>query len=211
MPTDALTSSEIYLPDTPVIQTIYIAPDFDYDSDEIVYNSDGKLVPYYEQVEDEGGINPQDKELVDTRVETKTTGQVDANNSSPELTLAAPTTMTVKVIKDHLKARNRIVWGNKPDILLRLRQAIEANAPIVTGLDPNILYNMVGTSFAPMEHWGLIVTEDIYVVTEEGEYHYLTVIAVKYPAAGPRKKNYVKQFNCPPFMRNVKLQKRTKW
>ena len=139
MLTYALTAIEIGLPDTPVIWTIYIAPDVDDDSDEIVYNSDGKAGPSYEQYEDKGGLNPPEEELVDTKIATERTGQEYANNAPPELTLAATTTMTVKVIKEHMKAQNLIVWGNKPDILLRLRQAIEANVPIVTGLDPNIL------------------------------------------------------------------------
>ena len=58
MPTEALTSREIVLPVTPVIRTIYIAPYVDDDGDEIVYDSYGKVGPSYEQVEDEGGINP---------------------------------------------------------------------------------------------------------------------------------------------------------
>ena len=58
--------------------------------------------------------------------------------------------MTVKVTKEHLKVRNLSVRGNKPDLLLRLRQAIEYNVPIITGLDPNILDNMAGTGLAPM-------------------------------------------------------------
>ena len=53
-PTEALASSEIGLPDTPVIRTIYIAPDVDDYGDEIVYNSDVKVGPSYEQVEEEG-------------------------------------------------------------------------------------------------------------------------------------------------------------
>ena len=58
MPTEALTSREIGLPDTPVFRTIYIASYVDDDGDEIVYDSYGKVGPSYEQVEDEGGINP---------------------------------------------------------------------------------------------------------------------------------------------------------
>ena len=77
MPTEALTSSEIGLPDTPVIRNIYISSDVDIDSDEIVYDSDGKVVPSYEQVKDEGELNPPEGGLVDTRIETETTGQVD--------------------------------------------------------------------------------------------------------------------------------------
>ena len=50
-------------------------------------------------------------------------------------------------------------------------QENEANVLIVTGLDPNILYNMEGTSFAPMTHWELMVPDDSDVVTEEGAYH----------------------------------------
>ena len=87
------------------------------------------------------------------RTKIETTDQVDANNTPPELNLGATTTMTMKVIKEHLKAQNLIIRGNKPDLLLHLHQAIEANAPIVTGLDPNILYNMAGTGFSPMVHW----------------------------------------------------------
>ena len=66
------------------------------------------------------------------------------------MTLASTTTMTAKVIKEHLKAQKMIIRGNKPDLLLRLRQAIESNVPIITGLDPNILDNMAGTGLAPM-------------------------------------------------------------
>ena len=54
MPTEVLIASKIGLPDTPVIRTIYIAPDVDDYGDEIVYNSDGKVGPSYEQVEEEG-------------------------------------------------------------------------------------------------------------------------------------------------------------
>ena len=166
MPTEALTAREIGLHDTPVIRTIYIAPYVDDDSDEIVYDSDGEVGPSYEKVEDEGELNPPEEELVDTRIETETTGQVDANNAPPELTLAATTSMTVKVTKEHLKVQNLSVRGNKPDLLLRLRQAIEANVPIIIGLDPNILDNIAGTGFDPMVHWELIVPDDSDVVTE---------------------------------------------
>ena len=83
MPTEVLTAREIGLTDTPVIRTIYIAPDVDNDGDEIVYDSDGKVGPSYEQVEDKGGINPQGEELVDTRIKTETTGQVDSNIAPP--------------------------------------------------------------------------------------------------------------------------------
>ena len=48
------------------------------------------------------------------------------------------------------------------------------------------------------------------VVIEEGAYHAPTVPADKDPAAVPRKNNYVKQFDCPPFTQNIKLPKRTK-
>ena len=70
----------------------------------------------------------------------------------PELTSATTTTMILKVIKDQLKAKNLSVRGNNPGVLLRLRQAIESNVPIITGLDPNILDNMAGTGLAPMEN-----------------------------------------------------------
>ena len=94
------------------------------------------------------------------------------------------------------------------DLLLSLRQEIEATVPIVTGLNPNILYNMEGTGFTPMAHWELMAPEDIDVVTEEGVYHATTVLAGEDPAAGPRKKNYVKHFNRPPFTQNIKLPKK---
>ena len=106
MTIEALTASKIVLPDTPVIRTIYIAPNVENDSDEIVYNSDGEVVPSYEQVKDEGYLNPPEEKLVDMMIETETTGQVDANNAPLDMNLVATTTMTVKVIKEHLKARN---------------------------------------------------------------------------------------------------------
>ena len=84
--TEALTASKICLPDTPVIQTIYVAPYVDNDSDEIVYASDGEVGQSYDQVKDEGGLNPPEEDLVDMRIETKTTAQVDANNAPPEMT-----------------------------------------------------------------------------------------------------------------------------
>ena len=124
MPTEALTASKIGLPDTPVIRTIYIAPDVDNDSDEIVYKSDGKVGPSYDQVKDEGELNPPEEGLVDTKIETETTGQVDANNAPPDLTLADITTMTMKFIREHVKAQKLSVRGNNPDLLLRLRQEI---------------------------------------------------------------------------------------
>ena len=167
MPTETLISRKIGLSDTPVIRTIYIDPDVDNDNDEIVYDSDGDVGPPYEQVEDKGDLNTQEEELVDTRIGTKTTVQVDENNASPELTLAATTTVKVKVIKGHLKAIILSVQGNKPDVLLRLRQEIESNVLIVTDLDPNILDNMAGTGFAPMAHWEVIVPKYSDVMTEE--------------------------------------------
>ena len=138
MPTEALTARKIGLPDNPLIWTIYIAPDVDNDSYEIVYDSDGKVGPSYEQVEDKGGINPPEEEPVGTRIEIETTGQVYTNNAPPELTLTATSTMMVKVIKEHLKSLNLIVRGENQDLLLRLLQSIETNVLIVTGLDPNI-------------------------------------------------------------------------
>ena len=87
------------------------------------------------------------------RTKIETTDQVDANNTPPELNLGATTTMTMKVIKEHLKAKNLIIRGNKPDLLLRLHQATEANVPIVTGWDPNVLDNIGGTGFAQTAHW----------------------------------------------------------
>ena len=63
-----------------------------------------KVSPSYEQVEDEGGLNPPEEELVDTRIKTETTGQVDANNDPHEMTLVATATMAMKVLKEHLKA-----------------------------------------------------------------------------------------------------------
>ena len=90
----------------------------------------------YQQVEDKRIINPLKEELIDTSIKTKTTHQVSANNSPPKLTLSATTTIQ-----------------NKPDLLLRLHQAIEANVPIVTGWDPNVLDNIGGTGFAQTAHW----------------------------------------------------------
>ena len=52
------------------------------------------------------------------------------------------------------------------DLLLRLRQEIEATVPIVTGLNPNILYNMEGTGFTPMAHWELMAPDNNYFVKE---------------------------------------------
>ena len=152
MPTEAFTDIKIGLPYTPLIWTIYITPDIDSDSDEIVYDSDSKVVPSYEKVQDEGELNPPEEELVDMRIKTERIGQVDANNAPPELTSESTTTMKLKLIKEHVKSQNLSIWGNKPDILLRLCQAIEANVPIITGLDPNILDNMVGTGFALIAH-----------------------------------------------------------
>ena len=106
IPTEALTDSKIGLPYTPVIRKIYIDPDIDSDSDEIVYDSDSKVVPSYEKVEDEGELNPPEEELVDMRIKTERIGQVDANNAPPELTLESTTTMTVKLIKEHVKSQN---------------------------------------------------------------------------------------------------------
>ena len=80
-----MTDRKIGLPYTPVIRKIYIDPDIDSDSDEIVYDSGGKVVPSYEKVGDKGGLNPPEEELLDTRIKTKRTGQVDANNAPPEL------------------------------------------------------------------------------------------------------------------------------
>ena len=116
--------------------------------------------------------------------------------------------MTVKVIKEHLKALNLSVRGNKPDILLRLCQAIEDNVLIVIGLDPNILDNMAGTGFAPMANWELMVTDNSAAVTEEGAYNSPTVPDCKDLAASPRKKNCFKQFSCPSFKQNIKLPKK---
>ena len=203
IPTEALTAIKIGLPDTPVIRTIYITPYIDNDSDEIVYDSYVKVGPSYEQVEDEGGLNLLEEDLVDTRVETETTGQLDANNTPPELTLAATSTMTVKVIKEHLKSLNLIVRGKNQDLLLHLLQSIETNVLIVTGLDPNILDNMAGAGFALMAHWEPMVPGDSDVVKEEGAYHAPTVNAGEYLVAGTRKKNYVKQFDRPPFTHSI--------
>ena len=66
-----------------MIRTIYIAPYVDDDSDDIVYNSDGEVGPSYEQVEDKGEIDPPEEWLADTKIETETTDQVDANNAPP--------------------------------------------------------------------------------------------------------------------------------
>ena len=126
----------------------------------------------------------------------------------PELTSATTTTMILKVIKDQLKAKNLSVRGNNPDVLLRLRQAIEANVLIVAGLDPNILDNMAGTGFAPMAHWELMVPDSSDVVTEEGAYHAPTIPSGEDPTAGSRENNYVKQFDRPPFTQNIKLPKK---
>ena len=54
MSTEALTARKIDLPDTQVIQMIYIALHVDNDNDEIVYNHGGKMGPYYDKVKDEG-------------------------------------------------------------------------------------------------------------------------------------------------------------
>ena len=71
----------------------------------------------------------------------------------PDLTLAATTTMTEILINEHLNAQNLSIWGSSPGLLLRLRQAIGAKVPIVTGLDTHILDNMAVTGFALMAHW----------------------------------------------------------
>ena len=68
IPTEALKSSEIGLPDTPVIWTIYIAPDVDNNGNDILYNSDGEVGPSYEKVEEEGDINLQEEDILDTRI-----------------------------------------------------------------------------------------------------------------------------------------------
>ena len=67
-PSEASTAIEIGLPDTPVILTIYVAPDVDDDSDEIVYNYDGEVGPSYDQAEDEGKLNTPEEELVDKKI-----------------------------------------------------------------------------------------------------------------------------------------------
>ena len=41
------------------------------------------MVPYYDQVKDEGELNPPEGELVDTRIEIEITVQVDTNNPPP--------------------------------------------------------------------------------------------------------------------------------
>ena len=97
--------------------------------------------------------------------------------------------MTTNVIKENLNARNLIFQGNKPDLLLRPSQAIEANVTIITGSDPHILDNMAGTGFAPIVHWKLMVPDDSDVVTEEGAYHASSVPAGDNLADVPRKKN----------------------
>ena len=45
-------------------------------------------------------------------------------------------------------------------------------------------------------------------MTDEGEYHATSILSREDPAAGPRKKNYVKKFYRPPFMKNIKLPKK---
>ena len=101
-----MTDSKIGLPYTPVIRKIYIDPDIDNDSDEIVYDSDSKVVPSYEKVEDKGELNPPEEELVDTKIATERTGQEYANNAPPELTSESTTTMKLKLIKEHVKSQN---------------------------------------------------------------------------------------------------------
>ena len=49
---------------------MYIAPYVDDDSNEIVYSSDGKVGPSYDQVKDEGELNTPEDELVETKIET---------------------------------------------------------------------------------------------------------------------------------------------
>ena len=59
-----------------------------------------------------------------------------------------------------------------------------------------------------MAHWELMIPDDSDVVTEEGAYHAPLVPSGEDPAAGPRKKNYFKQFDLPPFTQNIKLPKK---
>ena len=68
-------------------------------------------------------------------------------------------------------------------------------------MDPNILENMARTGFAPTAHWEQMFPDDSDIVTEEGDYHTPVVPAGKDPSDDTRKKNYVKQFDCPPFMK----------
>ena len=94
------------------------------------------------------------------------------------------------------------------DIVLRLRQAIEANFLIVAGLDPNILDNISGTGFSPMENCELKDLDDSDIVTKRGAYHSPRVPTGEGLAFGPRRTNYVKQFDCIPFTQNIKLPKK---
>ena len=59
-----------------------------------------------------------------------------------------------------------------------------------------------------MAHWELMVPDNIYAVTQEGVYHAPTVPSGEDLASGPRKNNYFKQFDHPPFTQNIKLPKK---
>ena len=76
------------------------------------------------------------------------------------------------MIKEYLKARNLSVQGNKPDLLLRMHQAIEANLLIVIGLYPNILDSMTGNGFALMAYWELRTRfYPIWVISNEAAFY----------------------------------------
>ena len=139
MPTEVLIASKIYLPDAPLIQTIVMVTDLGEEGDNIVYDSDGEVVPFYKQVEDEGELNPPEEELVDMRRKTKrkteATGAASVDIDLPELNLAVISRMAVTYLKVQLKAQKMSVRGLNMELSLRLDQAIEVNVPLVARLD----------------------------------------------------------------------------
>ena len=203
-----LSAADIGLPPTPEQRVL---PEVSDDLYEAGYDSDGLRALWLEgdkggeesEIADEASLPDEMPAVIETRPAPNTV-------SSGRLTVALMEKMKVSELRDALKERGLSTRGKKDELRLRLKNAIESDAPVLADMSAVEAGNVAGDEFDPGSHWQLL-EQDGEVIEEELESNgevFRAPTAPEGEVSTVQKRNYSAIFDRGVFTGQAKLPKR---
>ena len=182
------------------------------DSNEDCYDSDGAHGPFFDAVRNEAAFNEYDEDEVGAaRV-------VQPNPAPPPPILTHGAIDGLKVIELQLELRRRAcpVRGKKAELVVRLKEAVDRNMPLMQNLDQETLDNLAGNGFSLGAKWEIEAPNND--VVEREDERLVDGVRFREPTVAEyemveginnaRKRNYPMEFDRPPFISHCKQPER---
>ena len=205
--TSPLKASDTGVPTTPegrVIQAI------NEDQIDQGYDSDGQRPPW-EGCEGVIFDGPEEEEepLPLEAEPSLPEGGIAESFAENTITIEEVLKMKVSELKSELKNRGLDTKGKKPELVSRLKEAIEKGIPIIKNLGLSKAENMAGAHFTPGAHWVTLVCDGDFPEEPQSE-------NLRAPTVPPgeisivKKRNFSQEFDRMAFSGQTEVPKRWK-